>query len=204
MRITFTGKTNKQYGMINLCRFRAKNGDIFAVDRTETDWTVNDGQLFMEWRNVYLWELNGDCPFDSEEAAWEFPDEKLAAMLDGAELLEVELEDEADDDYMVCINSWTVLYRGETMAYVLTKTGIRKAKAYITELEAKRKEILDASKDTCEETELPDIETIELDVNSFAENGEYFNCWGVTDNYNSDYPLCLQEGIDYVKEEETV
>lgn len=86
------------------------------------------------------------------------------------------------------------------MAYVLMKTGIQKAKAYIAELKAKRKEILDASKDTCEETELPDVEAIESDVNAFAEGGEYLNNWGVTDNYNSDYPLCLREGLDYVEE----
>ena len=90
------------------------------------------------------------------------------------------------------------------MAFVLTNKGIKTSQLYIKELKAKRKEILDAGRDTCEETELPDIEAIELDVNIFAENGEYLNCWGVTDNYNSDYPLCLQEGIDYVKEEETV
>ena len=92
------------------------------------------------------------------------------------------------------------------MAYVLTKTGIRKAKAYIAELKTKRKEILDASKDTCEETELPDVEAIESDLNFFAENGEYLNGWGVTDHYESDYPLCLQEGDDYVEatKEETV
>lgn len=90
------------------------------------------------------------------------------------------------------------------MAYVLTKTGIRIAKEYIKELQEKRKEILDGCKDTCEETKLPDVEAIESDVNLFAEDGEYLNGWSVTDNYNSDYPLCLQEGIDYVKEEETV
>lgn len=87
------------------------------------------------------------------------------------------------------------------MAYVLTKTGIRTAKKYIAELQAERKEILDAGKDTCEDTMLPDVEASESDVNVFAENGEYLNCWGVTDHYNSDYPCCLQEGIDYVEKE---
>lgn len=86
------------------------------------------------------------------------------------------------------------------MTYVLTDIGVKKAKAYIKELEDKRKEILDASKDTCEETELPDVEAIESDVNAFAEGGEYLNNWGVTDNYNSDYPLCLREGMDYAEE----
>lgn len=86
------------------------------------------------------------------------------------------------------------------MAYVLTKTGIRIAKEYITELQAKRKEILDACKDTCEKTELPDIAYIQEDINDCTENGEYRYSWGVTDHYESDYPLCLREGVDYVED----
>lgn len=58
---------------------------------------------------------------------------------------------------------------------------------------------MDSCKDTCEETELPDVGSIELDVNLFVQDGEYFNNWGVTDHYDSDYPICLQEGIDYVE-----
>ena len=92
------------------------------------------------------------------------------------------------------------------MAFVLTNKGIKTSQLYIKELKAKRKEILDAGRDTCEETELPDVEAIESDLNFFAENGEYLNGWGVTDHYESDYPLCLQEGDDYVEatKEETV
>lgn len=86
------------------------------------------------------------------------------------------------------------------MAYILTKTGIRKAEAYIIELEAKRKEILDAHEDTCNDTALPDIAYIQEDINDCVENGAYLYSWGVTDHYESDYPLCLQEGTDYVKE----
>lgn len=85
------------------------------------------------------------------------------------------------------------------MAYILTKTGIRVAEQYIKELQEKRKEIMDGCKDTCEETELPDVGSIELDVNLFAKDGEYLNNWGVTDHHDSDYPICLQEGIDYVE-----
>ena len=38
------------------------------------------------------------------------------------------------------------------------------------------------------------------------EEGDYFNSWGVTDNYVTDYPICLsinedfmQEGDDYMQ-----
>lgn len=33
------------------------------------------------------------------------------------------------------------------------------------------------------------------------EDGDYYNCWGVTDSYNSDYPLGLEAGKDFVEEE---
>ena len=85
------------------------------------------------------------------------------------------------------------------MAYVLTKTGIQNAKAYILELAAKRKEIMDGCKDTCKNTELPNIAYIQEDVNDCAENGEYRYSWDVTDHHKSDYPLRLQEGVDYVE-----
>lgn len=80
---------------------------------------------------------------------------------------------------------------------VLTDEGEEKVLHYLAELKAKRKEILDAGKDTADETELPTIEDILSDIYSFEENNEYYNGWGVTDNYDSDYPLHLEECIDY-------
>lgn len=79
----------------------------------------------------------------------------------------------------------------------LTQTGKRKVKFYIKNLKSKRKEILDADKDTVNETKLPTIEDIIADVEAFEENGEYLNNWGVTDNYDSDFPLWLERGEDY-------
>lgn len=79
----------------------------------------------------------------------------------------------------------------------LTQTGERKVKFYIKNLKSKRKEILDADKDTVNETKLPTIEDIIADVEAFEENGEYLNNWGVTDNYGSDFPLWLERGEDY-------
>lgn len=79
----------------------------------------------------------------------------------------------------------------------LTQTGERKVKFYIKNLKSKRKEILDADKDTVNETKLPTIEDIIADVEAFEENGEYLNNWGVTDNYDSDFPLWLERGEDY-------
>lgn len=79
----------------------------------------------------------------------------------------------------------------------LTAIGTEKVNAYINELVAKRKEIIDAGLDTADETALPDADAILDDIESFEENGEYWNCWGVTDNYDSDGPINLVRGDDY-------
>jgi len=79
----------------------------------------------------------------------------------------------------------------------LTQTGERKVKFYIKTLELKRKEILDAGKDTANETKLPTIEDIIADIEAFEENGEYLNNWGVTDNYDNDFSLWLEKKEDY-------
>lgn len=82
--------------------------------------------------------------------------------------------------------------------YVLTETGLDNVQQYIKELMAKRKEILDAGKDTIEETTLPTEDDILSDVNDLGvdEDGEYYNGWAVTDNYDADYPLLLKIGRD--------
>ena len=106
--------------------------------------------------------------------------------------------------------------------YKLTEQGIKECEKFISNCEAKRKEILDAKKDmpgprlsrvwhfpggtpTAEETNIPTVSDIESDINAFGvdEDGDYFNGWGVTDNYNSDYPIGLTLGIDFIEINET-
>ena len=85
--------------------------------------------------------------------------------------------------------------------YVLTERGICVIENFIAECKAKRKEILDAGIDTADLTSLPTAEDILSDLNDgigIDEDGDYYNCWGVTDNYNSDNPLCLEVGIDFM------
>lgn len=85
-----------------------------------------------------------------------------------------------------------------------TEEGLRKAESYIEELRAKRKEILDAGLDTVEDTTLPETEDILSDVLFIGISWDdpdgpcYYNCWGVTDNYSSDLPVCLYYGEDFV------
>ena len=85
--------------------------------------------------------------------------------------------------------------------YKLTKQGIKECERFIAECNAKRKEILDAKIDTANDTTLPTVEIIESDIEVFIDkDGEYYNCWSITDNYISDFPICLTLGIDFVEQ----
>lgn len=80
----------------------------------------------------------------------------------------------------------------------LTELGKREVNTYINECKAKRKEILDARIDTASETNLPTEDDILMDIEYFEEDNEYCNGWGVTDHYDTDYPLYLKRGVHYV------
>lgn len=83
--------------------------------------------------------------------------------------------------------------------YKLIEQGIKECERFIAECNAKRKEILDAGIDTADDTILPTLEGIESDIAEFIDgDGDYYNCWGVTDNYSSDFPLCLTLGVHFV------
>lgn len=87
------------------------------------------------------------------------------------------------------------------MEYVLTEEGKRKVAVFIKECEAKRKEILDADLDTAEDTQIPTEADILSDLNNGVEvdeDGDYYNAWGVTDNYSSDRACELAIGEDFV------
>lgn len=97
MRIEFQAKTNKEYAMVNVAKFRLPDGTVLTVDRHETDYSINDGILDMEWSGCYLWSVNGLTLFDNECALL---GDYAAEYLNRAEC-ELELEDDADDDYEV-------------------------------------------------------------------------------------------------------
>lgn len=88
------------------------------------------------------------------------------------------------------------------MEYVLTSSGEEKIEQFIAECSAKRKEILDAGIDTADETNIPTKEDIVIELNSeemLDEKGNYVSKWGVTDNYDSDYPIELSVNEDFVE-----
>lgn len=97
-------------------------------------------------------------------------------------------------------NYYTDWIGDDTMYKVeLTDAGKRAVEAFIAELKAKRKEILDAGKDTADDTELPSIEDIVSDIMCWEDvDKEYYNGWPVTDNYDSDTLLCLVRDEDYI------
>lgn len=86
------------------------------------------------------------------------------------------------------------------MSYVLTLSGENKVKQFIAECVAKRKEILDVKLDTADETDFPTKEDIidDLEFTGIDSDGEYCNGWGVTDHYDSDGPLSLTAGTDFI------
>lgn len=86
--------------------------------------------------------------------------------------------------------------------YKLTDSGLRKVNFFINECEAKRKEILDARLDTADDTIIPTVGDILSDIEfALDEEGNYYNAWGVTDNYNSDNALYLNFGEDFILRE---
>ncbi len=91
------------------------------------------------------------------------------------------------------------------MKHVLTPKGRMKAESYILELKAKKRELLDAGLDTADETTLPTVDDIEADIDFCGVNEDdpdgacYYNGWSVTDNYESDRPILLKKGEDFIE-----
>lgn len=81
---------------------------------------------------------------------------------------------------------------------ILTQEGKSKIANFISECQALRKELLDASKDTSYETTIPTEEDILSDINDEYIDGDegYYGCWGVTDKY--DLTLSLEYGEDFI------
>ena len=103
MKIKFRATQNKDYVMINTITFRLKNGKCVTIDRESTQYEsyklcgiVN---LTMVWEGCYFWD---DEHNDPDNPA--YITEKDVAEI--AELVSVNIEDEADDDYEVNIISW--------------------------------------------------------------------------------------------------
>lgn len=102
MRIEFKGTTNKDYMMVNTAKFRLKTGSVITIDRDETEFTIEDGKIDMVWRGVYLRAVDDFNIVDSD-AYIKDAEEFAKLVIDGK--LELELEDDADEDYWVNIEN---------------------------------------------------------------------------------------------------
>lgn len=99
----FYGKTNKDFVMINTMTFRLKNGKEVTIDRDYTGYEIdNDGNLGMTWQGCYFWDDNhSDDPNNPDYLT----EDELEELVD-AELIEVNIEDDAPADYEVEIINW--------------------------------------------------------------------------------------------------
>lgn len=76
----------------------------------------------------------------------------------------------------------------------ITEAGMKNIEAFLRECKAKRKELLDASKDTAEDVELPVYADIAEAIEP-TEDGIWTETFNVTDN--SDLTIRLDEGVDF-------
>ena len=168
---------------------KIKGKGIITMNRNSTNYSNFYNEIVTSIRGAEIYE-------NTEEQYIELPiitDENIAKakeIIYGHDYF-ISKETEADGSDYPAYYIWF----GE-LEY--TEKGREKVKAYIKELEAKRKEILDAGKDTADDTYIPTLEDI-LDDASYwfvVEHGEYCNNWGVTDNYDADNAICLILGED--------
>ena len=76
----------------------------------------------------------------------------------------------------------------------ITETGMKNIEAFLRECKAKRKELLDASKDTAENVEIPVYADVAEAIEP-TEDGIWTETFNVTDN--SDLTIRLDEGVDF-------
>lgn len=85
-------------------------------------------------------------------------------------------------------------------SYAFTETGAKEIKSWWIDALAKKKDIMDAGIDTDDNTHFPDADEVYEDVLSdfyefVDDEGDYYNCWGLTDNYDTEM-LALSVGSD--------
>jgi hypothetical protein len=84
------------------------------------------------------------------------------------------------------------------MRIELTSKGLHKVYVFISDLEIKRSELINAGyADEDDETTIPDIEDIKDDISTFIDkDGIYCNGWNATENSEPDI-LELHKGVDF-------
>ena len=106
MRINFRCKTNRDYVAINTATFVLPTGSSITVDRTSTDWDIQDGMLTMTWSCCYLWAIDGNTLFN-EETAYITDADGFADLTADADVV-FSLEEDTDEGYEVELIEWSV------------------------------------------------------------------------------------------------
>lgn len=104
MILNITGKTNKDYVMINTAKLTLPDGNVLTIDRDVTEYSIEDGNICMNWNSCYLWAVN-DINMFIVNAYLDGTNEALTSILNQGKL-ELELEDDADPDYKVKVDEW--------------------------------------------------------------------------------------------------
>lgn len=104
MRLNITGKTNKDYVMINTAKLTLPDGNVLTIDRDNTEYSIEDGNICMNWDYCYLWAVN-DIDVFMVKAYLDNNQELISILNQGK--LELELEDDADPDYKVKVKEWS-------------------------------------------------------------------------------------------------
>ena len=114
MRLEIYGKTNHDYCMVNTAIFHLKDGGTITIDRDTTEYVTQpiaggEYNLSMLWRGCYLWAINGRSfiKTENDRGIYQFDSEELTKLLEGA-TLELELEDDADEDYIISHLCWNI------------------------------------------------------------------------------------------------
>ena len=104
MILNITGKTNKDYVMINTAKLTLPDGNVLTIDRDNTEYSIEDGNICMNWDYCYLWAVN-DIDMFMVNAYLDGDNKELISILNQGKL-ELELEDDADPDYVVEVDEW--------------------------------------------------------------------------------------------------
>ena len=107
-RINFKCKTNRNYCAINTAKFILPTGTKLTIDRTRTEWNVNEhtGELTMTWFNCYLWAIDDNTIFADE--AYITDEGGFADLIADARVIFELEDDETDEDYEVDVIDWSV------------------------------------------------------------------------------------------------
>lgn len=105
MILNITGKTNKDYVMINTAKLTLPDENVLTIDRDKTEYSIEDGKICMNWDYCYLWAVN-DIDIFIVKAYLDGDNKELISILNQG-TLELELEDDADPDYVVEVEEWS-------------------------------------------------------------------------------------------------